>query len=660
MNLQYYKLFESETSQGVVGLLRPSNTGLRTQSGAGNTGVLSHSGGGHKAGKAGTKKHFHKRGSSGDCLNVDITCNVSQGEVCTDYFYVTDTPSHPIYIFKISNNVDNVLEHELKVARDIEDLSAYLPHFNRLFGIQRNVRCGLPNKRKRLPQKDEVDLLAKPCLSPSASRSGTGPKAATLNPRRGSEAKSPGGRCTGSSIRRRSVTLRPPPGVEAKPAEGRRINLFKCDPTERCSVRDVLIGEYIPSRLTFRKYILQSHFGAATDAILHQLILALFVAQQEKRFTHYDLHLENILIRKCMKRTFFWYKFSYQGVILNRLVETKGYFPVIFDYGFAYSKGLDHTSYMNSLFFTNKGYTPFKFDETTDFRMLIVRMAYYTKCPAKFKGLAKKLFPNVDVGTGWLQSSKPSIGKIMCNKLDKILLKHGLHKSFLYKQLDYIVDLFGTLITIPFSGLRPDNDWRPTVEDKPEMKSSIESAICDFVSEWQKIEAWFPEHANDDKLNILKQVLINIDKLIVSTKQSEELEHQFRLAFFQTLDMFGDYIILEDLKYHTFISSILQIAEFIELTYHKETLRTPPQVQSNPQLDAWAILKEMEDLVMVQEPYDFKEADSVVLFDCIAKTTSSFELEDADTIELLNKAADVATQIAVLNNIPTLAFDEIS
>ena len=195
MNLQYYKLFESETSQGVVGLLRPSNTG--------------------------TKKHFHKRGSSGDCLNVDITCNVSQGEVCTDYFYVTDTPSHPIYIFKISNNVDNVLEHELKVARDIEDLSAYLPHFNRLFGIQRNVRCGLPNKRKPLPQKDEVDhLLAKPCLSPSASlneatglsglwaaaglRTQSG-MAATLNPRRGSEAKSPSGRCTGSSIRRRSV-----------------------------------------------------------------------------------------------------------------------------------------------------------------------------------------------------------------------------------------------------------------------------------------------------------------------------------------------------------------------------------------------------------------------------------------------------------------------
>jgi hypothetical protein len=435
-----------------------------------------------------------------------------------------------------------------------------------------------------------------------------------------------------------------------------------------------LIGEYIPSRLTFRKYILQSNFGAATDAILHQLILALFVAQQEKRFTHYDLHLENILIRKCMKRTFFWYKFSYQGVILNRLVETKGYFPVIFDYGFAYSKGLDHTSYMNSLFFTNKGYTPFKFDETTDFRMLIVRMAYFTKCPAKFKGLAKKFYPNkdVDVITGWLQSSKPSIGKIMCNKLDKILLKHGLHKSFFYKQLDYIVDLFGTLITIPFSGLRsafalrrqPKGWYRkefgPTVED--ENKPDIESAICDFVSEWQKIEAWFPEHANDDKLNILKQILNNIDKLIVPALAAfgppqSELEHQFRLALFQTLDMFGDYIILEDLQYHTFISSILQIAEFIELTYHKETLRTPPQVKSNPQLDAWAILKEMEDLVMVQEPYDFKEADSVVLFDCIAKTTSSFELEDADTIELLNKAADVATQIAVLNNIPTLAFD---
>ena len=551
MDLQHYKTFNEETSQGVVGLLRPLNHRLSTDE---------------------NKKVFR--------LNHTIF-PIS----ATDYFFVEDEPARPIFVFKIPKEVNTLVDHEYKVAKDMEELSLYLPHFNRIFEVKRGIKCYIPENQKKSKNKVECDPFSQ----------------------------------------------------------------YNC-------IRDVSIIEYIPSKLTLLKYIKETNFLACTEPLLHQLILGLFVAQQEKNFTHYDLHLENILIRRCSKRTFFWYKFLYEGVIIQRIVHTNGYFPVLFDYGFAYSKGLEGTNYNNSLFFTSKGYTPFMFDEINDFKTLMVRLTYIRNCPLKFKTFtnnkflrSNKLQIKFDRETGWIKTTISSAARIVCKRLEKSIIKidPGYEDNFIHKELDSIVELFGVLIKLPMA--------KSTFETK-----KLDDMVATFLQEWKKIDGWFRATVTDDKLNILKRMFETINQLISEEDeiqtQKVHVEHKFKLKMFEIFDAFGDFVNVEDLDYGQFLSSIIGISNFMEYIVYAEIQRYKKIFNYN--MDSWTLMTEIEDLVKSEEPYQFNFSDSIVLFDCMEKSTSSFELKDNDVIEALNICASVNTQIDLFNTLDWKNFSE--
>lgn len=532
MDLQYYKIFNEDTSQGVVGLLRPTNKGQKS-----------------------------------------LRLNESNFSVsATDYFFVADEPTHPIYVFKIPKEVSTLADHEYKVAKDMEDLSVYLPHYNRIFEIKRNVKCYIPDKYNKNQE---------------------------YNP----------------------------------------FSQYNC-------IRDVLIVEYIPSKLTLLKYIKKTKFSGCTNSLIHQLILALFIAQQDKKFTHYDLHLENILLRRCLKRTFFMYKFSYEGVTINRLIYTDGYFPVLFDYGFAYSQSSENTNYNNSLFFTNKGYTPFMFDEITDFKTLIVRLAHIQNCPQKFKKIADETFLkskhlkfNLVNETGWLKTKILSIAKIVSKRLKKTLSNYK--DSFVYTELENIIDLFGILIKLP-------------IEQNTNKTSTLDSAVQTFLTEWKKIDVWFSSVATDDKLNILKRIFETINELIM--EDVHDINHKFKLKLFEILDEFGDFVNVENLNYYQFLTSIVEISNFIEYITYSEIQRYKKLFNFADFMDGWSLFTSLEELIYPGKPYQFEENDSIVVFDCVEKSVSSFDLKDSDIIEALNLSVNIATQIELLNNLELVNF----
>lgn len=549
MDLQYYRTFNVDTSQGIVGLLKPLRRGT-------------------------TQKVFRLN-------NPNITM------CATDYFFVKDDPTYPIYVFKIPKEVNTLVDHEFKVLKDMEELSVYLPHFNRTFEIKRNVKCHIPDNFKKIKN------------------------GASFNP----------------------------------------FDTYNC-------TRDVLVLEYIPSTLTLLEYLKGTHFGGCTNALIHQLIIALIVAQQEKNFTHYDLHLENILLRRCLQRTYFWYKFLYEGVVINRLVYTNGYFPVLFDYGFAYSKGLEGTSYNNSLFFTNKGYTPYTFDDVNDFKTLLVRMAYIRGCPTSIKNVAnekflrsKQLQFEISKETGWIKSTISSAARIVCKKLEKVIinLDEGYKDSFVYRELDNLIDLFGILIKLPVG----QNNFNT---------KTLSDVTSTFLKEWEKIDVWFKNTVADDKLNIFKKILEGINDLILEEEKKGEniecakLHHTFKLKLFEIFDAFGDFVDIQNLNYDQFLSSIIEISNFIEYTLYAEIQRYKKLFNFN--LDGWGLFTLIENLIEVKERYQFKMSDSIVLFDCIEKSTSSFDLKDDEVLQTLNSACDVNAQIGILTNLRTMDFSE--
>lgn len=577
MDLQYYKTFKENTSQGIVGLLRPLNHNNKSQK------VL----------------------------------RLGENEFSTsaiNYFFVADEPAHPIYVFKIFKDVNTLADHEFKAAKDMEELSSYLPHFNRIFEIKRNMKCYIPNK------------LSKYSF-----------------------------------------------GVGYNP-----FSQYNC-------IRDVLIIEYIPSKLTFLKYVTETNFSGCSDSLIHQLILSLFIAQQEKKFTHYDLHLENILLRRCLKRTFFLYKFLYEGVTFSRLVYTNGYFPVLFDYGFAYSQGSESTSYNNSFFFTNKGYTPFMFDEINDFKTLMVRMSYYKNCPQKFKKIADENFLksqnlkfDLSLDTGWIKTKISSAARIVCKKLEKSIKKLDFQyaDNFVYKNLESIIDLFGILIKLPIG----QNTFK---------LSTLDGAVQVFLTEWKKIDVWFGSpldndvsntlalysknksklKSSDDKLNIIKKIFETINELIQDRENEETgsfsrgvsanaFNHKFKLKLFEIFDDFGDFVNVQNLNYGQFLTSIIEISNFIEHVVYAEIQRHKKIFNFTDFMDNWTLFTSIEDAVVTNKPYKFQEDDSIVVFNCMEKSTSSFDLKDGEIIEALNLSSDITTQIDLLNNLHLTNFSE--
>ena len=135
MDLQHYKTFNEETTQGVVGLLRPLTLSSRRL-------------------EEGLNRENNKK-----VLRLDQTIFPVSA---TDYFFVEDEPARPIFVFKIPKEVNTLVDHEYKVAKDMEELSIYLPHFNRIFEVKRNIKCYIPENYKKNKNKVEYILYKSP------------------------------------------------------------------------------------------------------------------------------------------------------------------------------------------------------------------------------------------------------------------------------------------------------------------------------------------------------------------------------------------------------------------------------------------------------------------------------------------------------------------
>lgn len=536
--LQYYKNIPGDTSQGIVGLLKPI--------------------------------------SSGKFVQTIFTLDQPLPQNCaTQFFFVKDEPLNSLVIFKVPREVNTIADHEYKVAKDMEELTCCLPHFNRVYEIKRGIKCNISRKNKKFFNPFDIDV---------------------------------------------------PPR----------------------HVRDILLIEYIPSTLTLLDFIRQTEFNHNSYQQIHQLIIALIIAQQEKEFTHYDLHLENVLIRKCLKRTFFLYKFLYEGATITRLVYTDGYFPVLFDYGFAYSKGLKGTSFNNSLFFTNKGYTPFMFDDVNDFKTIMVRLAYLKTCPEELKKLVvnigNKLFlrcdetkTNLNRVTGWFKTTIPSIARVIYKKMEPLVeVIPGYENSFIYIEMDNILDLFGILIKLPVT----HTNFNMRILDQ---------VVEDFLVEWMKLDLWFMEL--DEKLNIFKKVLETIDELIMEENcekvDYDKIQNSFKLRLFDILDGFGDYADIQNINYGKMLSSTIEMSNFIEYILYTEI-----QIYKkifNYTLNGWTLFNLIEDIIMDKNPYTFQKDDHIVLFDCMEKITTSFNIED-EVVNTLNSSSELSQQINILLN----------
>lgn len=198
------------------------------------------------------------------------------------------------------------------------------------------------------------------------------------------------------------------------------------------------------------------------------------MAQLEVKFVHNDLHVENILIKRCDPELVIRYKIS-NSLIFD--IPTYGYYPIIIDYGYAYIQNLDLHPFYSTTSIVNFGYMPFHFNPLNDLHVFLIGSQHEIistrlkndKETEKYRYLTKKLFRSnyIDAESGWVLLSEQSPLSIVRNFLNgnntfsKIV--DNLHYDYDISLEDYfaeyntkyrfneMISLCQSLVILPFS-----------------------------------------------------------------------------------------------------------------------------------------------------------------------------------------------------------------
>ena len=183
--------------------------------------------------------------------------------------------------------------------------------------------------------------------------------------------------------------------------------------------------EFLPTNLLLLEYVSPHSFDDfckyADKALINSLILGILcslgIAQKHLNFTHYDLHIDNILIKECEPEAIFMYKIDGNSFV----IPTFGFFPVIIDMGLSYCNALNGGTTKTPVEHYDKGLQSTMFDKFNDIHHFLISALYAVEYEEEeFYYLSTKLlyfFRNVPVlrKKGW---------KSLPNNILKLSMRH--------------------------------------------------------------------------------------------------------------------------------------------------------------------------------------------------------------------------------------------
>lgn len=151
--------------------------------------------------------------------------------------------------------------------------------------------------------------------------------------------------------------------------------------------REVLMCNYVKGEPLNTK--IHSMSDAQIVSISKQVLVAIRIAQKCAEFTHYDLHLGNIMVTAYNPRLVLCYKVNTNEPPV--VVETHGVRAVIIDYGHSYVKDLQERPMYSPLSLTDTGYFSDRFDWLIDSRCFLVMLANKLRRLGKMHHLREKI-----------------------------------------------------------------------------------------------------------------------------------------------------------------------------------------------------------------------------------------------------------------------------
>ena len=274
------------------------------------------------------------------------------------------------------------------------------------------------------------------------------------------------------------------------------LNLFTFD--DEYSLNNVLFLEYI-SNMSLKHVIKYSDKQILYSQILC-VLCGLYMAQKHLHFTHYDLHIDNVMMKKVEDNSIFVYNLGSDSFI----VPTFGIYPVIIDMGSSYCKNLEGVNMKSSTSHYHVGLQPTFYDafndihhfllslfneiekDTDEYYFLSTRLMWFFKSVPVLRKKGWKTLPN-----NILRNVKNNI-KDVCPELYELTSYKDMDRDF--------IEVLSFGIELPWTD-KMDNDINTDIEE------GLKKYFVLFFKEFQKFDEIDDFEDQYDLLYLLKEIV---------------------------------------------------------------------------------------------------------------------------------------------------------
>lgn len=395
--------------------------------------------------------------------------------------------------------------------------------------------------------------------------------------------------------------------------------------------KEVLLMEYLDKSTKFYNYIRSNKISEDTlYATVKQTLMAIAIAQRKRKFTHYDLHSNNIMMKKCSRDLVFLYVLDEENQFC---IATHGRFPVIIDFGFSYVGDMDGGPCWPTLGHTEVGFMSSQFDPIADPKLFLVTTAgeihdkRHSKRSKRLLNIAKNAFGplNIDWESGWDQDVQKSASDYLIEAL-----RPFNDVSKLFKEYDhYCIDILQTLVLLPL---------------EPQKINNMHTSYITFLHEFAKIEREItvPFYC----LYILKGIVDAARTVRSDYANKNTRKHAvdyFRIALHERINGVAKFCRPKEIHYERMLCSLLCLARSLEaILYETVNHRMMKKEKSYRKLP----LKSAEQLcavidINIEDAYEFNPGTTVMVMDCMKEKCQMMEIDD-EIIEEMNSIASIS------------------
>jgi hypothetical protein len=382
-----------------------------------------------------------------------------------------------------------------------------------------------------------------------------------------------------------------------------------------------------------------------------------YMAQKHLSFTHYDLHIDNIMLKPIDENAMFVYNLGTDAF----LIPTFGVYPIIIDMGSSYCKHLEDQSMKSSPNHYDKGLQPTFYDtfndihhfllslfneierESEEYYFLSTRLMWLFRSIPLLRKKGWKMLP-IDV----LKTTRNHI-RDLCPELYKLSSYHDFDKDFLE------VLSFG--IKLPWK-----NDLDKDIIKSHELEKSentiidfaIKKYLLNFFNEFQKfdeIEGFEDPH---DLLFILKEI---VDLVYLHSDNLSENTHKAiikrMINDFKTRVGFCLYDIPESINFGNLFYSCKMSISILKCMFYD---KVKPNIEKINDCYSKMEVKSAIDIIKFIKKntsvrYNYNRHTSLYIWDGVNKTSKKIMLNSLITnneVEKLNKDHPTLSEYKIL------------